>query len=45
MATKLDLKDIIKREFTNCAKACEYFLSKYSHIQHPIRGKVLFDLY
>lgn len=40
-----NLKEIIKEEFKKCAKNPHYFLSKYSYIQHPIRGRVLFDLY
>jgi hypothetical protein len=40
-----DLKSIIKEEYKKCAISCEYFLTRYSYIQHPIRGKVLFDLY
>jgi hypothetical protein len=40
-----NLKEIIKTEFKKCAKNPQYFLSKYSYIQHPIRGRVLFDLY
>jgi hypothetical protein len=39
------LRDKIKEEFKKCATSAEYFLSKYSYIQHPIRGRVLFDLY
>jgi hypothetical protein len=44
MATQ-DLKEIIKQEYKKCALDPRYFLSKYSYIQHPIRGKVLFELY
>ncbi len=40
-----NLKDIIKQEFKKCAKAPDYFLSRYSYIQHPVRGRQLFDLY
>ena len=40
-----NIKDIIKAEFKKCAKNPDYFLSRYSYIQHPIRGRVLFDLY
>ena len=40
-----DLKKIIKQEYAKCALSCEYFLSRYCYIQHPIQGKVLFDLY
>lgn len=40
-----NLKEIIKEEFKKCAKSPAYFLTRFSYIQHPIRGKVLFDLY
>ena len=40
-----NLKDIIKLEYKKCAVNPEYFLTRYSYIQHPIRGRVLFDLY
>jgi phage terminase large subunit-like protein len=43
--TQVNLKDLIKQEYKKCAMSAEYFLSKYSYIQHPIRGKVLFELY
>jgi hypothetical protein len=39
------LKEIIKIEYKKCALDPVYFLTKYSYIQHPIRGRVLFDLY
>jgi phage terminase large subunit-like protein len=40
-----DIKEVIKQEYKKCAARCDYFLSRYSYIQHPIRGKTLFDLY
>jgi hypothetical protein len=40
-----NIKDIIKHEFKKCAVDPVYFLSKYCYIQHPVRGKTLFDLY
>ncbi len=40
-----NMKEIIKEEFKKCARSASYFLSRYSYIQHPIRGRVLFDLY
>ena len=39
------LRQRIKEEFKKCAVQSDYFLSRYSYIQHPIRGRVLFDLY
>jgi hypothetical protein len=40
-----NLKDIIKQEYKKCAISAEYFLKKYSYIQHPTRGRMLFGLY
>lgn len=40
-----DIKEIIKQEYKKCALSPEYFLSKYSYIQHPTRGRMLFNLY
>lgn len=40
-----DLKEIIKQEYKKCALSAEYFLKKYSYIQHPTRGRMLFGLY
>lgn len=40
-----DLKEIIKLEYKKCAVNPAYFLSRYCYIQHPVRGKVLFNLY
>jgi hypothetical protein len=40
-----NLKKIIEVEFLKCAKDASYFLSKYCYIQHPVKGKLLFDLY
>jgi len=39
------LKDVIKQEYIKSAKDPAYFLRKYCVIQHPIKGKVPFDLY
>lgn len=40
-----NFKEIIKEEFKKCAASPEYFLMKYSYIQHPVRGRMLFTLY
>ena len=40
-----NLKDIIKEEFAKCAANPVYFMKRYAKIQHPTRGKILFDLY
>lgn len=38
-------KELIKQEYVRCAKDPAYFMRKYVHIQHPMRGKILFNLY
>jgi hypothetical protein len=43
--TAEQLRERIKQEYKKCAISPDYFLSKYCFIQHPIRGRVLFDLY
>lgn len=43
--TDVNLKQLIVQEYKKCALSCEYFLKKYCYVQHPIRGKILFDLY
>jgi hypothetical protein len=40
-----NLKDIIKEEFAKCASNPVYFMKRYAKIQHPTRGKILFELY
>lgn len=45
MSQSEELRNRIKEEFKKCAVNPDYFLSRYSYIQHPIRGRVLFDLY
>lgn len=42
---QLSLKDIIKEEYKKCAASPVYFMKKYCYIQHPTRGKLLFNLY
>ena len=42
---KKQLKEAIKREYAKCATDPVYFLGKYGIIQHPVRGKVNFNLY
>ena len=39
------LKNVIKKEYVNCAKDPVYFLRKYCVIQHPMKGKIPFSLY
>ena len=39
------IKEVIKKEYIKCAQDPAYFMKKYCMIQHPIRGKIPFDLY
>ena len=40
-----NIKELIREEYVKCAKDPVYFFKKYCYIQHPKRGKILFDLY
>ncbi len=40
-----DLKQIIQREYLECAKNPAHFMKKYCVIQHPKKGKIKFNLY
>lgn len=40
-----NLRDLVTREFLNCAVDPVHFFRKYAKIQHPIKGKINFDLY
>jgi len=39
------IKEVIKKEYVKCATNPAYFMKKYCMIQHPIRGKIPFELY
>jgi len=39
------IKDIIRQEYAACVASPVHFMKKYCYIQHPIRGRVLFNLY
>jgi len=39
------IKEVIKKQYIQCATDPAYFMKKYCMIQHPIRGKIPFDLY
>lgn len=41
----VDFKQMLIQEYKKCAKEPDYFLRKYCYIQHPMRGKIKFDLY
>ena len=40
-----DLRQIIRDEYIACAKDPSHFMRKYCFIQHPQRGRVIFNLY
>ena len=40
-----DIKKIIAQEYIKCAKDPAHFMRKYCYIQHPTRGRILFNLY
>lgn len=40
-----DIKQIVAQEYIKCAKDPAYFMKKYCYIQHPTRGRILFNLY
>jgi len=40
-----NFKEIIKAEYIKCASDPVYFCRKYYYIQHPQRGRMLFNLY
>jgi hypothetical protein len=39
------IREKIKEEFKKSATSAQYFLKKYTFIQHPKRGRISFDLY
>ena len=43
--SQVDLKEIIKQEYIKCATDPVYFLRKFCYIQHPQRGRLLFNLF
>ena len=42
---KQSIKEVVAAEYIKCAKDPIYFMRKYCMIQHPVRGKIKFDLY
>ena len=40
-----DLKQIIREEYLKCSQDPAHFMKKYCNIQHPQRGRVIFNLY
>ena len=45
MATNKQIKDQLRDEYVKCALDPVYFMREYCYIQHPVKGKMKFDLY
>lgn len=45
MSEQINVKEIIRAEYEKCASEVDYFITRYAYITHPIRGRVLFNLY
>jgi len=45
MPSKKELKDAMRSEYVKCATDPIYFMKEYCIIQHPVRGKIKFNLY
>ena len=43
--TKQDLKQLIQQEYVKCANDVAYFIKRYCHIVHQIRGRLPFIMY
>lgn len=39
------IKEVIKQQYIQCATDPAYFMKKYCMIQHPIKGKIPFELF
>jgi len=42
---QFNIKEIIKQEYIKCATDPIHFFRKYGYISHPIKGRILFNLY
>lgn len=42
---QLNIREIIKKEYKKCALNPGYFMRKFCVIQHPVKGKIAFNLY
>tara|TARA_B100000131_G_scaffold321197_1_gene371219 strand:+ start:1980 stop:3557 length:1578 start_codon:yes stop_codon:yes gene_type:complete len=45
MPTNKQIKDKLREEYVRCATDPTYFMKEYCYIQHPVKGKMKFDLY
>tara|TARA_Y100001938_G_scaffold135784_1_gene197853 strand:+ start:3340 stop:4920 length:1581 start_codon:yes stop_codon:yes gene_type:complete len=43
--SQTNFKELVRSEYVKCAKDPVYFLKKYCMIQHPIKGKIPFQLW
>jgi hypothetical protein len=43
--SETQIKEIIKQEYIKCVQDPAHFMKKYCNIQHPQRGRVIFNLY
>jgi len=41
----VNVKQLVIQEYAKCAQDPAYFMRKYCYIQHPTRGRILFNLY
>ena len=40
-----NIKKIVQEQYLKCANDPVYFMRKFCYIQHPIRGKIKFNLF
>ena len=45
MSENVNLKEVIRQEYIKCLSDPAHFMKKYCNIQHPQRGRVIFNLY
>lgn len=45
MTEKQKVQQLVLKEYKKCATDPVYFMKKYCYIQHPQRGRILFNLY
>ena len=45
MSEQEKIREIVLKEYAKCAQDPAYFMRKYCYIQHPTRGRILFNLY
>ena len=45
MQSSKKIREGIKQEYVKCALDPIYFMKEYCYIQHPVKGKMKFNLY